>query len=256
MENTLRKITLTANKTTVNALAFIPENNTKPERFAIFSHGFTSHKGSLLSWASRMFEEGVACVIFDQPGHFLGSFNEVESFEDFAEDAPLLFLKAYEYLKTIYPDGGSKIAIGGHSLGALTSLIALEKEYFKSLDTLCICVGFGLPPSGVTHIFATPFYKSTLLIRGQLVSEKLNPDIVFPWIKERKEELQIVQARVHFITGEDDAVVGKDGTERLAEFLEGQGNIVSVEKPKKLSHHMPELAAAHIKKYLKDQSFL
>lgn len=256
MENSIKKITLKANNTTVNALAFIPGNNTKTDRFAIFCHGYTSHKGSILTWASKMYEEGIAAIIFDQPGHFLGSFNEVASFEDFKQDAPLLYLKAYEYLKTIYPDGGQKIAIGGHSLGALTSLIALEREYFKNLDCICVCVGFGLPPSGIVHVFDTPFYKSTLHLRGELVSEKIPPSVVFAWIKERKEELVIVQHRIHFITGEDDAVVGKDGTERLAKFLEDQGNIVSVEKPSKLSHHMPELAAPHIKKFLKDQDFL
>lgn len=255
-KNTILKINLKVRNTVVNALAFIPYDNLKTETLAIFGHGYTSHKGSILAWAQKMYEEGVACVIFDQPGHFLGSFNEVESFEAFKEDAPALYQEAYKFLVATLKFEPKNLIIGGHSLGALTSLIALEKEYFKHLNCVCICVGFGLPPKGMNHIFETPFYKTTLHVRSLLVSEKIAPDLVFPWIRQRKEELQIIHHRIHFITGADDAVVGKDGSERLCEFLSESGNIVSIEKPAKLSHHMPELAAPHIKKFLKDHSLL
>jgi alpha-beta hydrolase superfamily lysophospholipase len=257
MDSKILKITLNIKGTNVNAMAFIPpQERVISEKFAIFTHGFTSHKGSILNWAARVSEENIPAIIFDQPGHFLGSYHDVESFDHFKEVAPEFFVKAYEYLKSHYPDGGQKIALGGHSLGALTSLMALERDYFKGIEVTCICVGFGLPPKGVTHIFSTPFYKSTLNLRGQLVSDNLPPDEVFPWIKEKKEELEISRARIHFITGDDDVVVGKEGSEMLAEFLEEQGNHVTIEKPKRLAHHMPELAAPHIKKFLKDQSFI
>ena len=117
-------------------------------------------------------------------------------------------------------------------------------------------VGFGLPPQGVTHIFNTPFYKSTLHLRAQLVSPQLPPDEVFPWIKKRKEELDLTMQRIHFITGEDDVVVGKDGSQRLAKQLSDLGNDVTIEAPKRLAHHQPELAGPYIKKFLKSQSFL
>ena len=257
MNSKILKITLNIKGTNVNAMAFLPpEQKVQSDRFAIFTHGYTSHKGSLLNWAARISEENVPAIIFDQPGHFLGSYHDIESFDLFKEIAPDFFVEAFNYLKSHYPDGGKKLAIGGHSLGALTSLMALERGHFSSVDLTCICVGFGLPPQGVTHIFSTPFYKSTLNLRGQLVSENLPPDEVFPWIKEKKEELDISRCRIHFITGDDDVVVGKDGSERLVEFLEEQGNHVTIEKPKRLAHHVPELAAPHIKKFLKDQSFL
>jgi len=257
MDSKIERITLNIKGTNVNAMAFIPPTEeAKTDRFAIFTHGFTSHKGSILNWAARLSEENIPTIIFDQPGHFLGSYHDIESFELFKEIAPEFFVKAYDYLKSHYPSGATKLAIGGHSLGALTSLMALEKDYFSGIDVTCICVGFGLPPVGVTHIFSTPFYKSTLKLRGQLVSDNLSPDVVFPWIKEKKEELEISRARIHFITGDDDVVVGKDGSEKLAEFLEEQGNHVTIEKPKRLAHHVPELAAPHVKKFLKDQSFL
>lgn len=251
----IEKTNLKVGNTIVNALAFIPHTeNIKSDKFAIFTHGFTSHKASILNWAARVAEENIPSIIFDQPGHFLGSFHDVESFEVFKQDAPELFKSAFNFLKSKFPDGGQEVVIGGHSLGALTSLIALERELFE-VPVKCICVGFGLPPEGVTHIFNTPFYKSTLHLRGQLVSEKLNPDIVFPWIKEKKEELEVSRKTIHFITGEDDVVVGKEGSELLAQALRNLGNDVSIEKPKRLAHHAPELAAPHIKKFLKDQSF-
>ncbi|EQC50953.1 alpha/beta hydrolase [Bacteriovorax sp. DB6_IX] len=257
MNSKILKVTLEVDKTIVNAMAFLPpQESVKEDRFAIFTHGYTSHKGSLLNWAARVSEENVPAIIFDQPGHFLGSYHEIEGLDVFKDVAPQFFLRAYEYLKSHYPQGGQKLVIGGHSLGALTSLMALERELFTVNELLCVCVGFGLPPAGVTHIFSTPFYKSTLNLRGQLVSENIPPEQVFPWIKEKKEELEISRQRIHFITGDDDVVVGKDGSERLVEFLEEQGNHVTIEKPKRLAHHMPELAAAHIKKFLKDSSFL
>jgi len=51
-------------------------------------------------------------------------------------------------------------------------------------------------------------------------------------------------------------VVGEDGMERFATYLESLGNIVSMEKPKKLAHHVPENAAPHIKKFFKDEGWL
>ncbi len=62
--------------------------------------------------------------------------------------------------------------------------------------------------------------------------------------------------RIHFITGEDDLVVGKDGSERLAKILESHGNQVTVERPTKLGHHLPELAAGYVKKYVKSEGII
>jgi hypothetical protein len=50
-------------------------------------------------------------------------------------------------------------------------------------------------------------------------------------------------------------VVGKDGTQRLAQQMIDQGNEVVLEMPQKLPHHLPEGAAPHIKKFLKEQKF-
>ena len=74
-----------------NALLFLPDPS-RPikEGLAVFCHGYTAHKGDLLTWASRLSEEGLTTLIFDIPGHYLGSYNEVESFEEFKNFAGIL----------------------------------------------------------------------------------------------------------------------------------------------------------------------
>ena len=61
---------------------------------------------------------------------------------------------------------------------------------------------------------------------------------------------------IHLITGIDDLVVGNDGMERFAEALALQNNTVTIEKPNKLPHHEPQLAAVHIKNVLKKINWL
>lgn len=244
-----------------NAFCFVPEEQ-KLERgiksVSVFTHGFTSHKGSILNWSLRLAEEGVPGILFDLPGHYLGGFTEVQSFENFTISAHKMFRAALEVLseEVIINPSTTNLILGGHSLGALLSLKAMGEESFGDYQKVQgICVGFGLPPQGVTHIFDTPFYKSTLAIRAQLVAPELKPENIFPWIKEEKEKLSLRDKDIFLLTGEDDVVVGKDGTERLQDQLETQGNRVTLEKPAKLAHHLPENAAPHIKKWLKDNHF-
>ena len=248
-----------------NAFCFLPDSADKlVKSVSLFTHGFTSHKGSIFNWSLRLAEEGVPSLLFDLPGHYLGGFTEVSDFESFTNNAHFMFENALEVLKTSLNEGlgfelnmaETKVILGGHSLGALLSLKACELDSFNDFEsTQVVAVGFGLPPQGVTHIFDTPFYKSTLAVRAQLVSDAINPDNIFPWIKEEKEALSLTHKSIYLLTGEDDVVVGKDGTERLKDQLEAQGNVVVLEKPAKLAHHLPENAAPHIKKWLKDQGF-
>lgn len=246
------KIILTVNETTVNALLFKPaQTKLKSTGYAIFTHGYTSHKVSIFSWAQKLCDDGIPTLIFDQPGHFTGSFHDVKSFEDFKNDAPELFTQAINKLVEAYPGQQRKLLVGGHSLGALTSILALQRNYFQGFETYHCGVGFGTPPKGVTHVFDTPFYQATVKARAELVSKALAPDIMFPWIKEQKYNLTLSGHNIHLISGEDDVVVGKEGMENFAKLLEDLGNKVTIEKPKKLGHHLPDMAGSFIKKYAK-----
>lgn len=259
---------LFVNQTKTNVFYFIPDHEIDfPSTFAVFSHGYTSDKSSILNWAQRLCEMGVPVALFDLPGHYLGNFSEVERFSDFTDHAHELFISAFFRLKEIYRDEFPlnehlitkdllKLVLGGHSLGALLSLKALKDQRLNDYKKLSVAVGLGMAPKDVVHLFDTPFYKATLKLREQLVSKELKPDNIFPWIKVEKEEFKISGQRIHLITGVDDLVVGSDGMERFMEHLKLQGNEVSFEKPTKLPHHEPELAASHVKKFLKSINWI
>jgi pimeloyl-ACP methyl ester carboxylesterase len=246
----------------VNALAFIPSPDKTPikSEWALFSHGYTSHKGDCLNWATRLVEAGVPCMIFDQPGHYLGSFHEIASFEDFKEHAHELFAEGLVRLQGLLEQqlgfgqfpANTGVILGGHSLGAYTSIKALELPAFAQLNRVAVAVGIGIGQRQATHLFETAFYEKTLSIRRQLVSPQLDSKEVFAWLKDAKENMVLSNQRIHMITGEDDIVVGNLGMEVFQEVLEKQGNVVTTEKPKRLPHHEPALATAHIYSFLKN----
>lgn len=246
---------------TVNALAFIPSPDKEVRcEYAVFTHGYTSHKGDCLNWATRLVDAGVPTIIFDHPGHFLGSFHDLKNFKDFKEHAHELFGEAFKRLEVLVDQTlgvGShplcrNVILGGHSLGAFTSLKALELPAFKNFGRISIGIGLGLGQRQETHIFETAFYEKTIAIRSQLVSPVLNSKIVFPWLKEAKEGLTISNERIHLITGEDDVVVGPGGVEAFIEVLEKNGNTATFERPKRLAHHEPGAAAPHLYSFLKN----
>jgi alpha-beta hydrolase superfamily lysophospholipase len=249
-----------------HALGFIPEASVElKSTLALITHGYTSHKGSVLNWAVRLAEEGVSCLLFDLPGHYLGGFCDVHNIDAFKTHAHELFASGHTQLLSLLKDQRplddhlyeeAKLVFCGHSLGGLLALKALELDTFKAFSKQAIAVGLGLPPRGQTHLFSSNFYKSTLHIRGQLVSKALDPEVVFPWISSEKEQLVIKGQRIHFITGQDDLVVADDGTERLVDQLIRLGNEVTLERPTKLPHHQPELAAGHVKKFFKKSGLI
>ena len=245
----------------VNALAFIPSSEAVHKiksEWALFSHGYTSHKGDCLNWATRLVESGVPCLIFDQPGHYLGSFNEAESWEDFRDHVHELFGEAFNRLQGLmeihlgmgqYP-APKAIILGGHSLGAFTSIKALELPAFQNLSRVGIGIGIGIGQA--THLFETAFYEKTLSVRRQLVSPALDTKLVFTWLRNSKESMTVSNQRIHLITGEDDVVVGGGGMEAFIEVLERNNNVVTSEKPKRLPHHEPGMAAPHLFSFLKN----
>lgn len=245
---------------TFNALVFLPSlDNDAPvikNDWCVFTHGYTASKSDCLSWATRVSEAGSPAIIFDEPGHFLGGFHEVNSFEDFKEHAHENFITAFEKLEEMMQDHSlsvcETVVLGGHSLGAMLSLKALGLDYFNDKKLLAITVGIGIWQHKSVHLFETSFYEKTLNVRKQLVSSNLDPDDVFPWINEEKLKLNLTNKRIHMITGLDDVVVGPGGMEAMAERLR-DGNNVSTHEPKKLPHHEPSGAATHIYTFLKKE---
>lgn len=233
-----------------NALFMIPKENIKP-LVGVFSHGMTSHKASILSWATRLVQEGFPVAIFDLPGHLLGGLHQVEDAEEFKSRSSEFFFAAFQQLAARIPHDKPKVVIGGHSLGALFSLKALKD--FQDFERAALAVGLGISPSS-THVFESSLFEKTMEIRNALVSSAIHTKIIFPWIAEQKESLEIKGERIHLVTGEDDIVVGKKGMEELEEKLREGQNTVSFLKPKKLSHHQPELASRYVLEFV--QTFL
>lgn len=161
------------------------------------------------------------------------------------------FEAAANFLDEGLGKASKRYALGGHSLGALLSVKALEFDKFT--DSLAIGVGLGISQHKTAHLFESSFYQKTLNIRRQLVAPEIDSDLVFPWINEEKRNLDVHGKRIHLICGEDDVVVGKGGMQALADHLESGGNDVSVNEPKKLPHHEPSLASTHVYHFLKKE---
>ncbi len=249
MEINISKGTLEKSALRSNYFYFRPD---KIKCLGIFTHGYTASKTDLLSWATKLSHEGMACIIFDLPGHYLSSFNEISSLDSFTNNTHFLFEQAYKVFNDDSLDIKSlNLSLGGHSLGALMALKASKLESFKSINKQLICVGFGMAPITGEHIFQSSFYKSTLNIRASLVSEHIHPDVIFPWLKKEKEMLNIENKKIHLIVGKDDLVVPPEAVEKMYEKLQGLNNIVTLDTPLKLAHHQPEQAGSFIKKYLK-----
>ena len=250
----LIKETLTNEYFTFNSMVFLPSKNSKSRtEWAVLTHGYTASKSDCLNWAQRLSEAGIPTIIFDLPGHHLGSYNKVKSFEDFKDNVLTCFESSFNQLKKYVTGECTQIIFGGHSLGALLAIKALKLSTFKAYKKMAIGVGIGIGQHKTAHLFETSFYEKTLNIRGQLVDENLHPDLVFPWIKQEKLDLDITQQRVHLITGLDDVVVGQGGLEVLRFNLEAMDNRVTFLEPKKLPHHEPSMAATHIFNFLKNE---
>ncbi|MCK5884272.1 MAG: alpha/beta fold hydrolase [Bacteriovoracaceae bacterium] len=235
-----------------DALLFIPHDPIENAPHAIFTHGYTDHKGSLLNWGSRLAKKGIPVVIFDLPGHYLGSFNEVNDFFEFTSHGHECFYSAYSALCERVPNKSGRALLGGHSLGALLSLRAMELEQFVELDLLNIAVGFGLGKGNEIHVLEGPLFESTMFARAQLVSSALAPSNIFPWLKTEKLVLPTKGKRVHLICGENDGIISKAGIDNIRSLLEENGNTVSEKLPRRLPHHLPDLAGIHIELFIRN----
>ena len=243
----IKKITLQTKKLKTHGLFFIPKH-IETNKCCIFTHGYTGHKGSLVTWAQKMMDISIPTIIFDLPGHFLGHFNDISSFDEFKLEAPMLFNNALQLIQSESLLSERPI-IGGHSLGGLLSLKASEKNtMFQNI----ICVGLGNPPFNKPHLFQTPFFKDTIHLRSELVSTHLHPDVVLAWIAQEKKKLSTHKKTIHLIGGKDDIIIGGEkGVKDIASSLEKNNNVTFQIVPK-LAHHLPENAGIFIKQAIKN----
>jgi len=234
----------------VQALKFIPKVSHQDMRgtVAIFTHGYTSHKGDLVNWAYHLLQLNIPSLIFDLPGHYLGSFNEVDNLEKFNLGVPALFEKALLQLDEYNP---VNIILGGHSMGAHYSLLALNQESFHEANTFNICVGLGHKDQDKPTFLESSLYKETLDLRKKLVSKVLFPEYIIPLLKESNEKLQFKNKKIHLISGKNDVIANEKSLEKFKERLWLQGNYVTTETPGNLPHHQPELAAAFIRNHVR-----
>lgn len=210
---------------------------------AVFTHGYTSDKSDQLYWAQRLVRKGIETLIFDLPGHYLGSGAEVESFDDFAAHAPGLFAEAFTLMGAQTQE---RVILGGHSLGGLLSLKALELDELAPFKKFTVGVGVGVGPDGARHPLEGAFFKETLDLRTKLISPALGPTQFFPWLHAMKKNLFVTGERIHFICGEDDVIVPPQGAELLTALLMAKGNEVTLVKPRRLPHHEPAFAAPFV----------
>lgn len=231
-----------------------PEN-VRTDRFgntptAIFTHGFTSNKQDLLNWMQKFASNQVPVLIFDLPGHYLGNLTDVNSIEEFYQSSEAFFGQARGLLEAELNQSNLFYLVGGHSLGALLSLLTLDQVFPEKESTLSLIVGLGSPKENSQHFFDTDLFAETRRFRDQLVSPAINMKDLFTWSHDLKRTIEVKDRKIHLICGENDVVVGPGGVERLFEHLKNN-NQVSLDQPKKLSHHEPQLAHVHLYSYLK-----
>ncbi len=231
------------------------KSNIEYKSLMAITHGYTSHKGSLISWMFKLKDLGIPSILFDLPGHYLGSFNEIESFSEFKQYSHHLFPAAIkEITKRLRVSSTPNIILGGHSLGALLSIKALNligQEHNAS--SLSVGIGFSYSKTKSKHILETPFFSQGLKNYEQLVSPKLCSKNIFPWIAAEKENIEITNKRVHIISGENDFIIN-DGAIQFANHLRSKNNNITTKIVKNLPHHQPELAIGHIKQFIQSEN--
>ena len=84
-------------------------------------------------------------------------------------------------------------------------------------------------------------------MRSELVSPKISPEIIFPWIADKKQNLSIENKNVILVAGKDDIVIDREaGINRLGDLLK-VNNSVEVLVPPSLPHNQPERAGIYLK---------
>lgn len=257
-------MTLSVSDVSVNALLFVPQDadasssSVSFASVAICTHGYTSHKGDLIAWADKLTGENIPTLLFDLPGHYLGSFNEVSSLASFFTVAPALFKQAFLQISNhIQLTSDVKIILGGHSLGALVSIIAGgDQSQWQSHHLLHICVGLGVSAGLSKHLFSAPLFAEIMQMREQFVSSCLQASSLLPELYKQKLALKPVQQKIILMVGEDDIISPPADVSRLKKQLEQYTDDVEMITQKHMPHNLPERAATTIRSVLKSRNYI
>ncbi len=227
----------------VEALIFLPPSWQQKSfsRVCIATHGYTADKSSLLQWGIHLAKREIPTIIFDLPGHYLGSFNEVNEFNLFTQHVHQLFINAYHAISSLL-NTTPKIILAGHSLGSYLALKASELPVLKPLCTKIIVVGYGINQG--THPLLKSFFRPLIEMRAPLVSPAIAPEKLLKWLEQEKNQVICTNQNIQFITGENDVIITPHATKQAAKLLASR-NQIEMLFPRNLPHNQPELAYPH-----------
>lgn len=244
----------------VNALWAKPKSSNKHlnlENLCIFTHGYTSHKASILSWLQKLSQNGYHAIIFDLPGHFLGGLKKEVNFNDFTTQSHMLFESAVKYAQSNFQNDHLKsIVIGGHSIGGYFSLMASNLEIFKKFQTYVYCVGLGVGEKGKISVMQQSLFKPTLDFRAELISKDIHPDAIFPWLSNVKRELSLQNQNYTLITGKNDIICPPQNIQNLTDSLyqnsqDNKNLNIKQHIEQNLPHDKPEMISSFITRQIK-----
>jgi hypothetical protein len=246
----------------VEAIAFLPDINQELRHaLAIFAPGYTDDKTPLLSWGFNLAAIGIATMVFDLPGHYLGSLYPLRSLEDFFRDTPLLFVEGFNSLakrlvkRARFADSdvlkrSFTVVLGGHSLGARLAMEAAVLKCWSERSKILIGVAIGVGDQGSPHVLESEHFQGALEVRRQLVSPHLAPEKLTPRLKMMDQNFRLRNATVFLLTGQDDVFATPSRVQRLESILRANGNHVTTHIVRRLPHHDPKNAAPQIANYL------
>ena len=148
----------------------IYETSEKPEACLIVVHGMEEHSSRYSSFASELASNGIACLIYDLPGHGentgdggLGWFGAENGADTLTESS----LEACTYMKNKY--SGVPLVYMGHSMGTMIARCFLQK-YDGLIDGMILTGAPNYQPAGKAALVLS---KAAVLLKGDKGSSKL-----------------------------------------------------------------------------------
>lgn len=179
---------------------FIPAPEQKEERspLVILVHGWGSSKSRMLRYAGPLSQAGYSLLLFDIRGH--GESDEVKALtiKTFRDD----ILSAVQYAQTRADIDPRRIAILGHSFGAMGSIIANKKQLgIKAVVTdsmparIRTVMEVNLRQYKLPYFPLGPILSKLMFIRGELSSKELIDFNVLEALNQRKSPVLLIHSK-------------------------------------------------------------